>query len=201
MCAVLTPDQLNSEATFDIRDRADDPDIEFIFVLTREHNLSAAGSWAHGNRAITEADNCVISAFQNWTDSVQCEMITGEQLGIVETSRQSCWNLDDRAMLQTMIPPVKQNINDENSHQSATNRNPVRLQNYRSITNDQSFTMEKSHARHKMRSPNGRMHQTKEESDMHKGECRIADTLQSLIVLIDGVVMLELIEVYSRHTI
>jgi hypothetical protein len=130
------PDELNADATFDVRDWVDDPDIEFTFVLTREHSFSATGSSAHWNRAITEADNCVISAFRNRTDSVRCGMITCEELGIVVTSRQSCWNLDDRAMLKTMIPPVKQNIRDESSQNSATNQNPFRLQNYRGITND-----------------------------------------------------------------
>jgi hypothetical protein len=34
-----------------------------------------------------------------------------------------------------------------------------------------------------------------------KANAESADTLQSLIVLIDVVVMLELVEVYSKHTI
>jgi hypothetical protein len=172
---VLTLDELNVDATFDVRHGADDPDIELIVVLTREPSLSAAGSSVPWNLAITEADNCVISAFRNWTDLARCGMITCEELGVVVRSRQFCWHLDERAMLKMMIPPVKPNINDESSHSSATNRNPFRFQNYRGITNDESFAMEKSHDQRKMWPPNRQMHQTEEESLdlMHKGEFRI----------------------------
>jgi hypothetical protein len=81
---------LNVDATFDVRDGADDPDIVLIVVLTREPSLSAAGSSVPSNLAIPEAENGVISAFWNWTDSVRCGMISCEELEVVVTDRQSC---------------------------------------------------------------------------------------------------------------